>query len=108
MTGNKLWSALTHYNNLIIKYQRKQTGLVTIRDTQRISNSMQWHLMVSHHKNDPDVQHVTSIELHRIQKYDGPHTWYDYKVLVNQCDFIPDVHKTEWKTLEEIIIGGDE
>ena len=108
MTGNKLWSALTHYNNLIIKYKQEHKKLVNIRDMQRISPTMQWYLMVFHHKFDPSVQHATTIELHRIQKYDGPHTWYDYKVVVKQCDFIPDVHNTEWKTVEEIIVGGDE
>ena len=108
MTGNKLWSALTHYNDLIIKYKNKHRNLVALRDMQRISSTMQWHLMVFHHKQDPDVQHATTIELHRIQKYDGPHTWYDYKVMVKQCDFIPDVHNTEWKTVEEITVGGDE
>jgi len=63
---------------------------------------------VYQHKNDDDVQNAISIELHRTQRYDGPHTWYDYEVVVKTSDFIPDIHNTEWKVQEKIIVGGDQ
>ncbi len=108
MPSNKLWSALTHYNDLIIKYKRKYKTYNIQSCNQRISPTMQFLMLVCTHSSDPTIHHAITIELHRKQIHDGPHSWYDYRVLARQSDFIPDVHNTEWKTLEEIIIGGDE
>lgn len=109
MKSNKLWSALTHYNSLVIKYRKKYDKPHLIqRVHQRICGTMQWFIISIADRNDPDIHHAVAVELHRDLQTEGMHCWYEYRVIVTAANFTYDADKTEWRKLEEIIIGGDE
>lgn len=109
MSSNKLWSALTHYNTLVIKYSKKYNKPNHIQNFyQQISRDMHWFIISITDRNDASIHHAIAVELHRDLKTEGIHCWYDYRVMVRAADFSCDDDKTEWRKLEEIIIGGDE